>query len=478
MPWPGTREVILSYGEIILNQDIDISSGNAAEGIAEKEVEKSQEKIDYAQIASGILKRLPSTLEDIHELRAAIFHDPETWEKFQDFVTSVLDESEPDFELKYAIGLAVLGSYEKAEEELKKFEKFPIVGCLLARICMETGRRKEAINILKKVHQRVPEVSGYHFLLCEALESGEDLDGFKKELEKLEKALPDHPQTIYFKARVLERDGEYEAAKRLYLDVIDKDPEHSGALFRLAFRADIELDEDRAIDLYSRSLRGGIPNLAALMNLGVLYEDDEEYDMAVHCFERAVHYYPMNKKAARYLRDARASVEMYYDEEKERKEDKQSQILMIPVSDFELSVRSRNCLTKMNITTLGDLIKRTEAELLAFKNFGETSLMEIKEILASKGLRLGLVMPESNELPELPQSGATEGTGDDLLLQPVDELDLSVRSRHCLDTLGIQTVGQLVDTSEQVLLTMKNFGQTSLNEIRKKLADHGLSIKV
>jgi len=78
VPWPGTREVILSYGEIILNQDIDISSGNAAEGIAEKEVEKSQEKIDYAQIASGILKRLPSTLEDIHELRAAIFHDPET----------------------------------------------------------------------------------------------------------------------------------------------------------------------------------------------------------------------------------------------------------------------------------------------------------------------------------------------------------------------------------------------------------------
>src|SRR5438034_8316315 len=54
--------------------------------------------------------------------------------------------------------------------------------------------------------------------------------------------------------------------------------------------------------------------------------------------------------------------------------------LEIPVTDFELSVRSRNCLRKMNIRTLGDLTRTTEAALLASKNFGETSLSEIKEI--------------------------------------------------------------------------------------------------
>ena len=76
---------------------------------------------------------------------------------------------------------------------------------------------------------------------------------------------------------------------------------------------------------------------------------------------------------------------MYYDEELERKEDRLNQILRIPITDFELSVRARNCLNKMNIVTLGDLVRQTEQELLSYKNFGETSLNEIKEILALEG---------------------------------------------------------------------------------------------
>ncbi len=70
------------------------------------------------------------------------------------------------------------------------------------------------------------------------------------------------------------------------------------------------------------------------------------------------------------------------------------QVLSIPVTDFELSVRSRNCLQKMGVNTLGDLCRTSEAELLASKNFGETSLVEIKEMLASKGLRLGQLAAE------------------------------------------------------------------------------------
>jgi len=214
------------------------------------------------------------------------------------------------------------------------------------------------------------------------------------------------------------------------------------------------------------------------MNLGVLHEDREQYDEAVQCFETVVNYFPNDSRAQKYLEDAKASLRMYYDEEKERKEDKQSQILKIPVSDFELSVRSRNCLAKMNIQTLGDLIKRTEAELLAFKNFGETSLMEIKEILSSKGLRLGMITAEGEELPALPDPAETSAVDDLILSKPIADLDLSVRSRSCLSSLNIQTLGHLAATSEQTLMSQKNFGQTSLNEIRKKLADYGLSLKV
>ena len=59
----------------------------------------------------------------------------------------------------------------------------------------------------------------------------------------------------------------------------------------------------------------------------------------------------------------------------------------MPVANFELSVRSRNCLEKMGIETIGDLTRTTEAELLSSKNFGETSLFEIREMLTSKGCR-------------------------------------------------------------------------------------------
>ncbi len=61
-----------------------------------------------------------------------------------------------------------------------------------------------------------------------------------------------------------------------------------------------------------------------------------------------------------------------------------------PVSELELSVRSINCLQNANIETIGELVQKTEAEMLKTKNFGRKSLNEIKEILAEMGLSLGM----------------------------------------------------------------------------------------
>ena len=65
-------------------------------------------------------------------------------------------------------------------------------------------------------------------------------------------------------------------------------------------------------------------------------------------------------------------------------------ILLQPVDDLELTVRSANCLKAENIYYIGDLIQRTENELLKTPNLGRKSLNEIKEVLASKGLTLGM----------------------------------------------------------------------------------------
>jgi DNA-directed RNA polymerase subunit alpha len=71
-------------------------------------------------------------------------------------------------------------------------------------------------------------------------------------------------------------------------------------------------------------------------------------------------------------------------------QDRLNDILWRSVDELELSVRSANCLQNANIHYIGDLVQRTEAEMLKTKNFGRKSLKEIKEILAQMGLSLGM----------------------------------------------------------------------------------------
>jgi DNA-directed RNA polymerase subunit alpha len=67
-----------------------------------------------------------------------------------------------------------------------------------------------------------------------------------------------------------------------------------------------------------------------------------------------------------------------------------NEVLNRSVEELELSVRSYNCLKNANIQTIGDLVQKTEAEMLRTKNFGRKSLNEIKEILSGLGLTFGM----------------------------------------------------------------------------------------
>ena len=78
------------------------------------------------------------------------------------------------------------------------------------------------------------------------------------------------------------------------------------------------------------------------------------------------------------------------EEEEEEKEEKLNENLFRPVSELELSVRSANCLKNANITLIGELVQKTESEMLKTKNFGRKSLNEIKAILEEMGLSLGM----------------------------------------------------------------------------------------
>ena len=154
-------------------------------------------------------------------------------------------------------------------------------------------------------------------------------------------------------------------------------------------------------ELYERAVQGYPTHVGALLNLGIMYEDRQQFEQAQSCYRRILDSFPNDPRARLYFKDACASSDMFYDEEAQKRNDRLNQVLSIPVTDFELSVRSRNCLQKMGIKTLGDLTRTTELELLASKNFGETSLVEIRDMLHSKGLDLGQFVDRRPE-PELP----------------------------------------------------------------------------
>ena len=64
--------------------------------------------------------------------------------------------------------------------------------------------------------------------------------------------------------------------------------------------------------------------------------------------------------------------------------------LALPISDLDLSVRASNCLESENVRTIGDLVRLNETELLNLKNFGKTSLREVKQKLQNAGLDFGM----------------------------------------------------------------------------------------
>jgi len=302
-------------------------------------------------------------------------------------------------------------------------------------------------------------------------------------------AINDRAAEEFFKrGQEAEANAAHDKAVEFYERALGENPDHEQAVFRLAVLYDRRAEDAKAIELYERICTSEPVHLNALINLALLYEDNNHYDEAHRCLDAVLRTNPNHERARLFMKDVESARSQFYDEDGDRRGDRRDAVLNIPITDFELSVRSRNCLKKMNIKSLGDLLKTTEQELLAYKNFGETSLNEIKALLAQKGLRLGQAAGD----------GAVAGVGGvgapgaaavrrpavqvgnappEILAKSVADLELSVRSRKALQRLNINSLGELASRTEDELLGCKNFGTTSLNEIKQQLGTFGLNLR-
>ena len=420
---------------------------------------------------------IPS-MEDIEKLSCLIHSSETSRMAFSEQVEENMSGTGQKALLSTGIGLFILGNDTEAIKRLEKAkdckEKFIYLAFALRRMREYDAAIKNLQKALDyeadKVNITLEKTATYRY--------ASNIDAAAKELKTLANFENVNAEYHYQLARLQESQGLYDQATDNYKTALELSPNHQKGLFHLAYRCDLSGDEEAAIDYYVQITSIAPVYVSALLNLAVLYEDAGEFDKAARCIDKVLKYHPSHKRATLFRKDIESSKTMFYDEEKEKKKDRKTQILETPISDFELSVRSRNCLKKMNINTVGDLLNITEIELLSYKNFGETSLREIKIILESKGLHLGMALEEKQfTIAEPFDRSVVKEENEGLLSKPVDDLQLSVRARKCLQKLNIRTIGDIVRRTEAELLGVKNFGATSLNEIKKAVGNLGLSLR-
>ena len=391
--------------------------------------------------------------------------------------------AQKNLNMKLGIVRYFQGQTHQAIESLKHADG-ALANFYLAKALASQGQFDEAYKAFDR-----SEKSGYAANVIQLHKAGihlmkSELKDAKQILHKQEEQSKHNPEFHYQQAGVAQAEGDKVKAIQFLEKTVEMDKTHTGALFQLGYANDLAGNDDRAIEYYESCLRHPPIHLGALNNLGVLYEDNDKYDKAVECYGRILKANPVDEQAKErarlFLKDAQASLTMYYHPDEENQDAVFRQVMEIPVTDFELSVRSRNCLKKLNVKTLGDLTRVSEPQLLASKNFGETSLEELREIMGAKGLRIGQSLDQGAAYEPRPRHFHAQTLSVEeqaVLNRPVMDLNLSVRARKCMNKLNLATVGELVQRTADELLEAKNFGMTSLNEVRDKLTIMGLKLR-
>ena len=426
----------------------------------------------------GLLRTSPSFGPDEVGTLCEALSGPQITEVRQE-VGVLVDESggQGSMAVRAGIGLHLLGRHAEAHDLLGGVSDDATGIFYDACSLMSLGQNDEAGERFQQAAK-----SGYDAIECAlrrvgTIRASGRLDEAEAALKSAPEGAPARAEYSYQMGCILADQCNTAAAVESFERAIDMDPHHSRALFNLALENARHGNDDEAISLYEQSLSRPPQFLGALLNLGLLYEDSENYQAAEFCFRRVLASDPNHAQARLYLKDIEATADMYYDEDLAKEELRMQQLLSRPVTDFELTVRSRNCLEGIGVKSLGDLTRVTEMELLSGKNFGETSLVEIRELLTMHGLAIGQNINKEQELE--PVFAPTDMSPEEraLIEKPVADLNLSVRARKCMARLGITQLGELIRKTPDELLSSKNFGVTSLNEIRAKLDELDLKLR-
>jgi DNA-directed RNA polymerase subunit alpha len=418
--------------------------------------------------------------QEVQQILDALAEDPTAHRTLREAINELEagEDRSPAAAVRLGVCHYLLGRYQTALETLKTGDGGALALFYTGKTQQGLNQHEEAIATFTAAAKAGYNADASALAKVESLRALGRHPQALEQLDKLSGAVEQTAEYLYQRgATVGAIGGNPSEVIALYERAVDVDGRHAGALFGLALENDRHGNDETALSLYERSVSRFPAHVGSLLNLGILYEDRQQFERAHQCYQRVLETFPSHPRARLYTKDVSAARDMFFDEDAQRRRDRLGQVLGIPVTDFELSVRSRNCLQKMGINTLGDLARATEAELLNSKNFGETSLVEIKEMMTSKGLSLGMLATEIREPEPVFEPEFVTPDEQAILDRPISELNLSVRARKCMIRLGLNTVGELLRKTGDDLLECKNFGVTSLNEVREKLTLKGLKLR-
>ena len=364
----------------------------------------------------AIMDRSPFDVAAVADLRELLNRDPSRYRTLREAVANIKEreqkekEIKPEAHLRLGVGEVLLGRYNSGLEHLKKAGDQGMA-CFFRGLALANQQRyDQAAAAFAQAAKQGYDAKSAELHRAGALRRAGQTDEAKKILAELQKLSGSSGEYHFQQGCLLAAAGELVEASAEFEKTLSLEKDHNGALFELAYINDLYGNDDLALEYYQRCTdRPPVP-LAAWINLGILYEDEMRFRDAEQCYRHVLAHEPNHPRARLFFKDCQASKGMYYDEEAERGYTVLKQLHEIPVTDFELSVRSRNCLRKMNIRTLGDLTRTTELALAFQQEFRRDLARRNQGNDAGQGLAAGDVARRQRTRRPRPPGRAAPGS--------------------------------------------------------------------
>ena len=271
--------------------------------------------VDY-DVKDAVLSNTTFGPQEIKLLQQAIAADFSNYRPLREAVDELQGQTDrsPATSVRLGVCYYLLGRYQKSIETLKQGDGGALAHFYLGKANFALEDYPAALTGYTSAQKAGYDADTCTLAKAEALRYSGDGEGSLKLLDSLSGAVEQTAEYLSQRAATVATvGGSPEEVTRLFERAVEADNTHPGALFGLAREADRRGNDAQALDLYQRATTRVPANVGSLLNLGVLYEDNQQYERARQCYQRILEVYPNHPRARLFLKDADASRDMYYD---------------------------------------------------------------------------------------------------------------------------------------------------------------------